>query len=106
MSFIQCQSALQLEKTLETMKLPYAFITEDHRIYMEMKVSDDGVYYDLDARTLGCLLELQNHMEWMTEGFMETDILDLENAAKEFSEQIRKTLAAVKFKPRPEKVKK
>lgn len=106
MSFIQCRSTEEIEKTLKTMNLPYAFITEDHRIYTEMELSDDAVFYDLDARTVGCLIELQSHMEWMTEGFMETDMLELEEIAKDFSKKVRETFAALKFKPRPKKEKK
>ncbi len=97
MSFIQCKSEEEVEKILKQKKV--AFVTEDHRVYDEITVSDDAMYYDLDAETLYALYDLQLQIEMVVESGYEMSFLEIEKSASDLRKVFDKALAAIKFKP-------
>lgn len=98
MSFIQCKNESEVEEKLEGK--PCAFITEDHRIYDEIMLSDDAVYYTFDGMTAIALYDLQCNLERMSEDLhSEMSFRSVEEFAKELRESYEAALAAIKFKP-------
>lgn len=98
MSFIQCKNEAEVEERIEGKSA--AFITEDHRIYDEITVSDDACFYELNAVTVERLYNLQLEIERMSEGFgSEMSFHSVEQYAKELREAFEGALAAIKFKP-------
>lgn len=97
MSFIQCKNETEVEKTLQNLK--HGFVTEDHRIYNEIQMSDDAAYWELSASTLMTLFDLQTSLEMFSDNGHEMSFLEVEKDAKTLRETFEKTLEAVKFKP-------
>lgn len=81
MSFIQCKDRKEVEEKLET--IPVAFVTEDHRIYDKIELSDENCFNELDPKVLEALMSLKHNIEFCSEGFMETALDELEHHAKE-----------------------
>lgn len=97
MSFVQCKTLEEVEDILE--KKPFGFITEDNRIYDDMSFSDDALFYDLNAKTVMALYDLQTMIEMVTEGEHEMPFDAVLRDAKLLDKSFKKALKAIKFKP-------
>lgn len=98
MSFIQCKNESEVETALEGSKA--AFVTEDHRIYSEIQLSDDECFYTFDAETAYAILNLQLEIERMSQDFgSEMTFRSVERYARELRESFDGALAAIRFKP-------
>lgn len=97
MTFIQCENKSECEDELQ--RLGSGFMTDDHRIYSKLTFGDDGLFYTFDAATILHLYNLQLHLEMVSDDGYENGFLVVEKAAKEVSEQFKKALEAIKFKP-------
>lgn len=99
MSFIQCKDRNDVEKFLHTNKIKAAFITEDHRIYTEMELSDDGFYYELNAETTEALYDLQLVLEMSYDGMAENNFLTMVDAAQMLETAFKKIMKSLNYKP-------
>lgn len=99
MSFIQCKDTREIEKILHDGKIKAAFVTEDNRIYTEIELSDNQMFYRFEAETAMRLYDLQSNIEMLGEDGCEQSFLQLEKSAKSLIEDFKKVMLLIKSKP-------
>jgi len=99
MSFIQCKSEDDVEIQMQKLKLKHGFVTEDHRIYTEILLSDDACYMFVNSETFMHLYNLQEMLEQLHCGLRECPFTEIENRSKELTAYFKKAMQSIKYRP-------
>ena len=75
------------------------FITPDCRTYSRMYLSDGACWVALGADTINALKDLQDHIEMLGNGQMETSFLQISKHAQELGDCFQRLCAQLKIDP-------
>lgn len=101
--FIQAQSASECEALMND--IGAAFVSCDHRIYEHIEFWDKDCMWEIPAKTILRLYELQSQIDWMSDGGCENPFTDVSRAAIELEKLFAAAVAQTKADPIRKKVK-
>lgn len=96
--FTQCKDRDEAEKFLQDKKV--AFVTEDFRIYDSIELWDNALCYKFTAEAAYALEDLKLNIERQQDGMTEMCFLEIEQNAKELTENFKKVVELLKINPR------